>query len=106
MKSLGWTIPRVGCCQRSRASTPGGAHVAQVEGGLVDQEELAVLERFAEVHFEFHVALDRVLHPGLEDHIAVLAVPLGPVHGDVGVAQELIGRCAIAHRDARCSRSR
>ena len=78
---------------------PGGAHVAQVDRGLVGEEELVVLEGFAQVHLEFHAVLDGVLHAGLEHDVAVLAVPLGPVHRDVGVAQELLGRGSLPDRD-------
>ena len=77
-----------------------GDHVAQVEGGLVDDEELLALERVAQVHLKLHLALDVVLHPRLEHDVAVLALPLGAVHGDVGVAQEFFGGRAVAHRDA------
>ena len=69
-----------------------GAHVAQIERGLIDQEELVVREGIAQVHLEFHAAVDCILHPGLEHDVAVLAVPLGLVHRDLRVAQELLGR--------------
>jgi hypothetical protein len=77
----------------------GGAHVPQIERGLVHEEELVLRERAAQVHLELHPRLDGVLHPGLEHHVAVSAVPLGPVHRDVRVAQHLLGRRALAHRD-------
>src|SRR5271155_6042641 len=70
----------------------GGAHVAQLERRLIDQEELVVEKGIAEVHLEFRTALKCVLHPGLEQGEAVLAVPLGLVHRDVRVAEELLGR--------------
>src|SRR5271155_498909 len=77
----------------------GGAHVAQIESGLIDQEELIVEKGIAQVHLEFHTALDRVLHPGLEYEVTVLAVPLGLVHRDVRVAEELLGRGSGGRRD-------
>ncbi len=81
-----------------------GDHLAKVERGLVDDEELIFGERVAQVHLELHLALDGVVHPGLEHHVAVLALPLGAVHRDVGVAQELFGGRAIAHRDPDAGR--
>ena len=59
MKSLGWTTPRVGRLQRISASTPVGHHAAQVERRLVDEEELVVRERAAQVHLELHAASGR-----------------------------------------------
>ena len=99
MKSSGWTMPRSGCCQRISASTPVGLMSPQVERRLVGEQELLVRERFAQVHLEFHAVLDRVLHAGLEHDVAILAVPLGPVHRDVGVAQQLLGRGVLARGD-------
>ena len=82
---------------------PGGAHVAQGNSGLIGEEELVVLERFAQVHLEFHAVLEGVLHAGLKHHVAILTVPLGAVHRNVGIAQELLGRGVLAHgnSDAR-----
>jgi hypothetical protein len=53
------------------------------------------LERALQVHLQFHPLLDGVLHPRLEHGEAVLALPLGVVHRDVGVAQQLFGRGAL-----------
>ena len=78
---------------------PGGLHVAQAERRLVGEEELVLLERFAQVHVQFHAVGNRVLHPGLEHGVAVLAVPLGAVHRDVRVAQQLLGRGWLSRRD-------
>ena len=78
---------------------PVGGHVAEVEGGLVDEEELAFGERLAQVHLELHAVLHGVLHPALEHDEAVLAVPLGAVHRDVRVAQELLRGVAVSRRD-------
>ena len=83
----------------------GGAHVAQVDRGLIGEEELVLLESFAQVHLEFHAVLDDVLHAGLEHGVAVLAVPLGPVHRDVGVAQQLLGGGSLPRSRSRCSPS-
>ncbi len=43
--------------------------------------------------------LDRVLHARLEHDVAILAVPLGPVHRDVRVAQEFLGHGVISRGD-------
>ena len=40
----------------------GGHHATQVERRLVEQEELVVLERAAQIHLEFHALLHKVLH--------------------------------------------
>ena len=64
-----------------------------VERRLVGEEELAASERVAQVHLELHAVLHRVLHAALEHRVAVPAVPLGPVHRDVGVAQQFLGEC-------------
>ena len=78
----------------------------QVEGRLVDEEELVALEALAQVHLELQLALDRVLHARLEHDVAVLALPLGLVHRDVGVAQQLLGGARGRPSRCRCSRSR
>ncbi len=77
-----------------------GAHLSQVERRLVDQEELVVLERHAQVHLELHPRLHRRVHARFEDHVAVAPVPLGLVHGHVGVAQQLFRAFALAAGDA------
>jgi hypothetical protein len=83
---------------------PGGAHVAEVDRGLIGEEELVLLERFAQVHLKFHAVLEGVLHAGLKHDVAILTVPLGAVHRDVGVAQELLGRGVVARGDSDARR--
>ena len=99
MKSLGATTPRVGTAPADQRLDAGGHHLVQVEGRLVDEEELASFERSSQVDLELHVALGEVLHAVLEDDAAVLAFPLGSVGGDLGVAQEMLGRGLLADGD-------
>ena len=73
----------------------GGPHVAEVECGLVGEEELVLLQGFAEVHLQFHAVLHGLLHARLEHRVAILAVPLGAVHRDVGLAQQLLGGTSV-----------
>ena len=100
----------VGLHEAARTAVPAdqrldarGRHPLQVERRLVEQEELVALERAAQLHLQLHAALHAVVHARLEHHVAVLAVPLGAVHRDVGVAQEVIDARALAggHADAR-----
>ena len=99
MKSLGWTTPRSGGCQRISASTPVGLN-SQVERRLIDEEELAVAERVAQAQLE----LDAALHGSAcrTRRRAAVARRLGAVHRDVCVAQELFGRWLA--RRSRCRR--
>ncbi len=43
---------------------------------------------------------DLVLHPALEHLVAILDIPLGAVHGDVHVAQQILGAGTLAGNDA------
>ena len=58
-----------------------------------------MLECASQVHLELHTALHNVLHSRLKDDVPVLAVPLGAVHRDVGVAQKVLHRCALPGGD-------
>ena len=83
-----------------------GRHVAERERGLVGEEELLLLDRLAEIHVELHAALDVVLHLALEHRVAVLSVPLGAVHRDVRVAQQILRRRPLSDRDPDAGRDR
>ena len=80
----------------------GAGHPAstQFEDRLEDEGELAAVQCAAEVHVELHAFGDRVAHLRREHDETVLAVGLGAVQRDVGVAQELAGRGPIADGDA------
>ena len=82
----------------------GDMHTREIEHRLVHQEELAVGEHAPQVHLELEPSKDLGLHLGREHSRAVAAVALGPVQRDVGVAQQLAGRGAVAARDADAGR--
>jgi hypothetical protein len=71
----------------------------QVEGGLIEQEQLLSLERIGQVHLEREPIVGGRLHARLEHHVTVPARPLGLVEGNVGVPQQLVARSTLAHRD-------
>jgi hypothetical protein len=75
-----------------------GDHLAglDVHDRLVLDHEVALLDGLRELFLEIVAADDRVAHLGREDGEAPLAALLGLVHGDVGVAQELVGGGAVA----------
>ena len=71
----------------------------QVERRLVEQEELAGVERVLEVDLECEPVLRCCPHPGLEHDPAVLARALGFVQREVGIAEKVIGRASLRERD-------
>ena len=75
----------------------GGGHVAggQLDDRLQLDDELAALGRALEVLLEAVAAQDGGVHRRLEDLVALLAGVLGRVHGDVGVAQQLLGALGV-----------
>ena len=60
----------------------------ELDHRLVMEDELLVLERALEVGLQFKAAQRGVVHRGLEDLVATLALLLRHVHRDVGVAHE------------------
>ncbi len=90
MKSIGMTMPRVGCSQRTSASMPAMSP-RQIHDRLVAQGELAALQGAFEVGLELEPGQGLRLHLGLEDLVVALAVLLGHVHRRVGVAQQVVG---------------
>jgi hypothetical protein len=53
--------------------------------------ELPVLQRAAERRLQLQTGDRFDTHLGVEDHVRALALRLGRVHGDVGVAQQVVG---------------
>ena len=98
--------PRVGCSQRTRASVPTMRSVCDLDDRLVVDDELVALDGAAQLVGELEPLVDGRLHRGLEDLQAVLAVRLGRVHGDVGVAQQLLAERvrSVGHGDADADR--
>ncbi len=97
---VGLKHPACGVAPADQGLDARRAHLAEGDRRLVGEEELVVVQSVAQIHFELHARLDRVLHAGLEGGVTVLAVPLGPVHGDVRIAQQFLGRANISHRHA------
>ena len=91
MKSRGEISPRVGCCQRTSASQPCTCLRLHVDDGLELDPQLRGLERMEEVGSQLHAGERRRVHLRLEEHVAVLAIRLGPIHGHVGIAQQVAG---------------
>ena len=96
MNSVGGTRPRAGWFQRHRASTPVIWPDAEVEGRLVVQEQLPGLQGAPQVGLELHPCDQLGVHPGVVALEPALAGRLGPVHGQVGVAQQLVGPVDVA----------
>ena len=87
----------------------GGGHVArgELDDRLQLDDQLAALGRALEVLLEAVAAQDGGVHRRLEDLVALLAGVLGRVHGDVGVAQQLLGAVDLGRPAARrCRGSR
>jgi hypothetical protein len=81
--------------QRLDADHPAGA---RLDDRLVDDEELAGVQRAAQLAAEPGVADHRQLHAAVVAHPVGLAALLGRVHGDVGVAQHGVQRGAGGRR--------
>ena len=69
----------------------GKAARREVDDGLVEERELVEVDRTLEVDAELMALAHGLVHARVEDREAGLAVRLGHVHGDVGVADE-VGR--------------
>ena len=102
MNSPGATRPRSGWLPAHERL--GGDDVAAGEAGdrLVLDRELAARDRLLELLLEPVAAQDRGVHAALEARPAALALLLGLVHGDVGVADQLAraGRLGVVGGDA------
>jgi len=79
-----WVLPADQCFDT------GDLFGSEVEGRLVDEEELLLVDGGAEVDLEPSLIGFELLHAGLEQQVAVSACFLGPVEGDVGVAEQLV----------------
>ena len=69
----------------------GDRAVLEAHQRLVVQLELLALERPLQVGAQLQARHDPVVHGGLEQPVAALAVALGDVHRGVGVADQLVG---------------
>ena len=100
MNSSGGTSPRVACCQRSSASAALHGARLEVEDRLVDEEQLVAGDRLAQVGLQREPVVRGDVHLVAELGVAVAAGALGLVERDVGVAQQVAGRLAVAGGDA------
>ena len=100
MKSSGDTRPRLGCCQRSSASTPATAAGGEVDLRLVEEPELVALERLAQVALERQALQRAGVHRRRAELEAVASQLLGAVHGDVGAGQQRLGVVAVGREEA------
>ena len=73
----------------------------EIEDRLVEQAQLAAIERAVERGLDREAVGDPLVHRLVVDGQAVAAGVLGPVHGRVGVAQQVLGRRARARARAR-----
>ena len=91
------------------ASKPSISPLARWITGWKCRIELLVVHRALQVRLQLQPSQRRVVHPGFEDLVAVLARFLRDVHRDVGVAEELLralrpgraGRTGGGDADAR-----
>ena len=107
MNSSGETMPRSGCAQRTSASVETGRPGGQVDDRLVEDLELAALQRPAQLGLGPHAGHGAGAHRLVEQLVAPAAARLGAVHRRVGVAEQRRGRVgprrgqgdARAHRE-------
>ena len=91
MNLSGSSCPRVGWFQRTSASSPAIAPLLEVEDRLVVELELGGLDRPLEIDLELDPLDDVGVHVRGVGAVAALALGLGPVHREVGVAKERLG---------------
>ena len=88
------------------ASKPNSVPASQVDDRLVVHAQLAALDRAVQLVAGAQVVDRAVVLAGVEQLGAVAAALLGAVHRGVGVAQQRLGRVAVAAGRARCRCSR
>ncbi len=92
--ALGGVVP----VDQRLAARDGGVGAAHL--GLVEQLELAVLDRVAERHLELQLLEGVAAHGRGVEPEAVAPLPLGGVQGVLGVAQQGLGVLAVPGVDA------
>ena len=105
MNSPGSSRPRVGCSQRTSASTPASRWLRELEDRLVVQGELGVSQRLRQRLLELHPLDHRRVHLGLVHLLLPLALGLRAVEREVGVAKQVVGARRRRSR-SRCWRRR
>ena len=107
MKSSGWTTPRTGMLASGSAPPPrsDSCRSGRTSAGRRGRTRRSRARRAGPSRVPC-VLWTVVLHARLEHDVAILALPLGAVHRDVGVAQQLLGGRDGRPSRSRCSRSR
>src|SRR5215210_3077537 len=67
----------------------------QMHHRLIVHPELVTLQGPSEVVLQSQALRGFVLHAGVEGPVARLAILLGPVHGEVSFAQQMLGRVLL-----------
>ena len=104
MKLDGPITPRPGSCQRISASQPVSSRVCEIEARLIEQLELAAVERAPQVALELEPLLHHAVQLVREELEVVAAVLLRAVHRGVRVLQQRVRVAAVVgvqrHADA------
>ena len=102
MNSAGASSPRSGCCQRARASMPDDAAARQAHDRLVVDAQLVLGQGPAQVVLDPQAVGGACAHDVVVDLDLSAAALLRPVHGGVGLADEILAlaRPALRHGDA------
>ena len=90
MNSVGMTTPRCGWFHRTSASTPSSSRLVRSTTGWNSRKNSFAGQRQVDVLLQPQAIVNLFLHVRLEQHEARLAGGLRAVHGDVGVAQQLL----------------
>ena len=106
MNSIGGISPRVGMAPAQERLDAGDGLILEADQGLVVELELVALERRWRSARSARRATTSVVHRGLEQAVAALAVGLGDVHRGVGVADQLVGVGGGARLDDRDAEAR
>ncbi len=113
MKTCGPTTPKTGDFHRASISKPVSSPAADIDLLLVIRHEFTERDAAPDAGFQFAPHAQFVLHRRLVPEVAVPALALGVIHGDVGgieqvgdvVAVEVGRRARVAARDADRNRN-
>jgi len=67
--------------------------------GLVMDFEPAFIQTLAKITLQVLALANELIHAGDEETAAVPAIGLGPIHGDIGIHQELFGVLGMSRED-------
>ena len=80
--------------QRFYSGYPAGCNGGD---GLIVDDKLAIRQRSTEFHVKANVGTAHV-HGGFEDTVRAWKLPLGGVHGGIGIVQQLVGVVGVGAR--------